>query len=318
MEPLVSIIVPCWKVEHWIIKCMESIFMQTYKNYEIIIVNDASPDQTLNKIIEFKKLKDKENKIIIINNDKNLGSSKSRQLGIDNAKGDCLYFLDADDWIEPDTLFLLVNELKKDSEIDIVSGVFRDVYKDRSTPFREQIDTINKLDPKRISYKMMARNVRWNLWNRLIRKTFFCHIKMPDNNNAEDYVLMCQLFYYAKKVKYVPYITYNYNHLNENTFQNNGTALVNVKDALRGFDTLINLLREDRRAYKSIEAGKGQYIAQQIRSIKNLDLFKTGDISKRISSYLLNGDLKFKYKLLLILYKYNLKHLLLFINTHCL
>ena len=107
MKDLISVIINVYNGEKFIEKCLDSIVNQTYKNLEILIINDGSTDKTL-KIC--KKNKDKRIKII---NTKNMGLSLSRNVGIDNAKGEYLYFVDADDFIELDAIEYLYNLCKK-------------------------------------------------------------------------------------------------------------------------------------------------------------------------------------------------------------
>ena len=228
VKPLITIIIPCWNVENWITKCLESIFSQGYSNFEVITIIDNSPDNTLTKILDYKDKFDSDNKIKIITNIENIGSSKSRQLGIDAAKGEYVYFLDADDWIETNTFSLLISELDKYPNTDIISGNFQDVYKDSIIPYKNNPTELNRITPKNIAYGMMARRIRWNLWNRLIKRELLHSIKMPNNNNGEDYVLMCNLYYIAQKIRFISDVTNNYNHINENTFQRNTNLIKNV------------------------------------------------------------------------------------------
>ena len=100
---MISVIINVYNGERYIKKCLDSILNQTYKNLEILIVNDGSTDDTL-KIC--KSYKDSRIRII---NTKNKGLSLSRNVGLDNAKGEYLYFIDCDDYIEKDTLEYLYN-----------------------------------------------------------------------------------------------------------------------------------------------------------------------------------------------------------------
>ena len=101
MNDLISIIINVYNGERYIKKCIDSVICQTYKNIEIIVINDGSVDHTL-KIL--KSYQDKRIKII---NQKNKGLSLSRNVGISHAKGKYYYFLDMDDYIEKDTISYL-------------------------------------------------------------------------------------------------------------------------------------------------------------------------------------------------------------------
>ena len=100
-----TIIVPIYNAEKYINKCIDSILAQTYKNIEIILVNDGSTDNSLEICKEYKK-KDKRIKVF---NQKNSGVSQARNKGIDNATGELIIFVDSDDWIDAD----MIEQLEK-------------------------------------------------------------------------------------------------------------------------------------------------------------------------------------------------------------
>lgn len=105
-NPLVSIIIPVYKVEEFIIRCLKSVANQSYQNIECILVNDVTPDQSIiiaeNYIKDYPQFK-------IIHQPKNMGLSMARNAGMDVAKGEYLYFLDSDDEITVDAIGQLVN-----------------------------------------------------------------------------------------------------------------------------------------------------------------------------------------------------------------
>lgn len=107
----ISIIIPCYNVEKYIGKAIESIIIQSYKNWELILVNDGSTDNTLNILNAFGV---KEKRIIIINSN-NGGVSKARNLGLEKVSGNWLLFLDADDWYEADAFEKIVGYISKTS-----------------------------------------------------------------------------------------------------------------------------------------------------------------------------------------------------------
>jgi glycosyltransferase involved in cell wall biosynthesis len=95
--PKLSIIVPVYKVEKYLRKCLDSILAQTFKDFEVIVINDASPDNSQIIIDEYKK---KDSRIISIINKENSGIGKTRNIGLGIAKGKYITFVDSDDWIE--------------------------------------------------------------------------------------------------------------------------------------------------------------------------------------------------------------------------
>lgn len=116
LVPTVSVIIPCYNVENYLGKCINSVLAQTYKNYEIILIDDGSTDNSGKICDEYSK---KEKKISVYHQP-NSGVSRSRNIGIRKAKGKYILFLDADDIIAP---FLLDEALKyMDDDIDAVFG----------------------------------------------------------------------------------------------------------------------------------------------------------------------------------------------------
>ena len=107
MKGKVSIIVPVYNTEKYIRKCIESILRQTYRKFELIIIDDGSTDSSLSIINEFL---DERIKII---SKKNEGVSATRNLGLDVASGEYILFIDSDDWIEQDMLEVLINNTVK-------------------------------------------------------------------------------------------------------------------------------------------------------------------------------------------------------------
>lgn len=107
-----SIIICAFNVEKYIEKAIDSIQCQTYKNYEIILINDKSTDNTLEKVKKY-------NNIIIINNEKNLGLGASRNIGCKKAKGEYILYLDADDTLYNNNTLEKINEIMSKSQYDI-------------------------------------------------------------------------------------------------------------------------------------------------------------------------------------------------------
>ena len=118
--PKISIIVPVYNVQQYIDKCLESLVNQTFKDIEIIIVDDGSPDESY-KIYE--KYAGQDNRIKIIKK-KNAGVSEARNTGIENATGDFLMFVDSDDWMELDGCQILFDAYIKSNADTIVSDAY--------------------------------------------------------------------------------------------------------------------------------------------------------------------------------------------------
>lgn len=128
MNPQISIILPCYNVALYIDRCIESLLNQTFQDFEIICINDGSTDETLNKLQYWQN---KWNKINIYTF-KNQGLSQARNEGIYRAKGNYLYFLDPDDYIESSCLEIAYNKCEEDKS-DAVQFRYRSVIEGTST-----------------------------------------------------------------------------------------------------------------------------------------------------------------------------------------
>ncbi len=116
MKSLVSVIIPIYNVEQYIEKCLDSVINQTYKDLEIICVNDCSPDNSAQILLEYAQ---RDTRIKIVNREKNGGLSAARNTGLDEAKGEYVYFIDSDDWIDLDYIEKMVSAITF-SKTDVV------------------------------------------------------------------------------------------------------------------------------------------------------------------------------------------------------
>ena len=221
-NPLISILVPIYGVEKYIERCARSLFEQTYPNLEFVFVDDASPDKSIEILHQVIKDYPKwDGHISIIHHDKNCGIAATRNSLVNNSKGEFLYYVDSDDWIEPNTLELLVKK-QNETDADIVTGSYMaHIINEESEKTREWIvPDINKLE----TLKDMLRVGSYvAIWNRLIRSSLY-----RDNNircvegidGGEDKIITPRLIYCSRKVAICDSITYHYNRNNSNSYVN--------------------------------------------------------------------------------------------------
>lgn len=122
-EKLVSIVVPVYNSEKTIERCLKSILQNTYKNIEIIIVDDFSSD---NSYLICKKLSHQFHNIKIYQNDKNKGVSYTRNIGLSHCRGVYVLFVDSDDWIEKKHISVLVDGIEKNNNALVITGYVND------------------------------------------------------------------------------------------------------------------------------------------------------------------------------------------------
>lgn len=126
MRPLVSVIVPVYHVEAYLTQCIESILVQSYSNIELILVDDGSTDKCPEICDAFLQ---KDNRVICVHK-RNEGQSFARKSGLERASGKYILFVDADDWIEPDTVKCCV-ETAENTSADVVCFGYKRCYKQR-------------------------------------------------------------------------------------------------------------------------------------------------------------------------------------------
>ena len=219
----VSILVPFYKVEKYIGRCVESIFTQSYKNIEYVFVNDCTPDRSMvviNELIEKYNYKEKCNIII---HERNLGISASRNDCLDNMNGDYFLFVDGDDYIENDMVESLVKAAEK-IDADISGCGYFEEYEDHRVEYPQKYN--NNHDEMLRSITLLT--IKGVLWKLLIRRDVIVknNLRFPqDKSINEDYYFCCRLFYFAKSFASVDrclyhYVQYNPNNLTKISLQN--------------------------------------------------------------------------------------------------
>ena len=237
---MVSIILNVYNGEKYINKCLDSIINQTYEDIEILIVNDGSTDDT-SKILS--TYKDKRIRII---NQENKGLSLSRNVGIDNAKGDYLYFVDVDDYIEKDTIEYLYNlSIKYDADLTTCIPLDRYDYETEIVNEEEKIEVLT--NKEMLKRTLLIKHREGTTWNKLYRKKLFENIRF-ENRIINDVLTTYKLVLKANKIVYSNQIKYNYFHHNESIISTKKTnymidlynaALERHKDIKRRYPKLV-------------------------------------------------------------------------------
>jgi len=147
MNKKISVIVPVYNVEKYLEECIESIINQTYKNLEIILVDDGSTDISVSICKKYEKL---DNRIKVIQKI-NGGLSSSRNVGLDNATGEYIMFSDSDDFYTLDACEVMLNEIEKQNA-DYVIGNYQNCYED-STLWETPVFSLKKYNKFKLSIK---------------------------------------------------------------------------------------------------------------------------------------------------------------------
>ena len=177
---LISVIVPVYKVEKYLDKCVQSIVDQTYRNLEIILVDDGSPDRC-GEICDAWAAKDRRIRVI---HTPNRGSSAARNTALDAAQGEWIAFVDSDDYLSPDMLSHLHGLTAED--MDIVECAYT-ITEDDHVEFSHSQDVIRRFDvSSAMKEHLLDRIFRQVIWNKLYRRSVIGDIRFPVDKKIDD------------------------------------------------------------------------------------------------------------------------------------
>lgn len=209
MTPFVSIIVPIYKVEPYLRRCLDSIVNQTYTNLEIILVDDGSPDGCPAICDEYAA---KDNRIVVIHKE-NGGLSDARNAGLDICKGEYVYFVDSDDWIENNAIETLCNILVTHNA-EIVIGNYITTNETGAFSSQEQTTHIDEfslyalLKCHQPGHPLFTQVVA--AWNKLIKRDIAQKWYFPKGAICEDHYTTYKYFFSASKIVLTNSHTYYY------------------------------------------------------------------------------------------------------------
>ncbi len=197
----VSVIIPVYKVEKYITKAIESILSQTYKNFELILVDDGSPDKS-GEICDYYASKD--NRVNVIHT-ANMGVANARNIGISKAVGKYIYFLDSDDWVEAHFLERITSYAESMS-VDMVICGYNMVYsqEDKKTIYPVVVEDalirdINNFKKK--FYYYLKKNLLNTPWNKLYLRDIIVKNKIEFKNvHGEDLYFNIDYFKLTKSI----------------------------------------------------------------------------------------------------------------------
>lgn len=221
MSRLVSIIVPVYKVEQYLKRCMDSVLNQTYKNIEVILVNDGSPDNCPALCDEYAKI---DSRVRVIHKE-NGGLSSARNVALDSVKGDYIFFVDSDDWLALDTLEVLNEYLEKD--YDMIS--FQRTYLTEEKVVEKGEKNPKDMDVSQYIDASFLGRYDFFVTTKIFKAEVFNNVRFLEGRNYEDLEIMHRLFLNMKKVVGLDYFLYYYWKGNEGAITNTIT-MKNIQD----------------------------------------------------------------------------------------
>lgn len=243
-EKLISVIIPVYKVEDYLDKCVESVVNQTYKNLEIILVDDGSPDACPEMCEEWAK---KDSRIRVVHKE-NGGLSDARNAGLDIMTGDYVTFVDSDDYLELDACECLLNIMKEDNS-DIGIGNITFVYEDgKKFTLKEKVDRF-KLEGEEVFKEIFYSNAHkittilyTTAWCKLYKASLFSDIRYPKGKLHEDEATTYKAVLKCNAISYTSKPVYNY-------LQRTG-SIVHGKKHEKGFDHCLEIFEEKYNTLK--------------------------------------------------------------------
>ncbi|MDD5020567.1 MAG: glycosyltransferase family 2 protein [Endomicrobiaceae bacterium] len=243
----ISIIIPVYNAEPYLKQCLDSVISQTFKNIEIIIINDYSTDNSSQIIETYKKT---DNRIISIHLKKNAGAGSARNEGLKIATGKYIVFIDSDDWVTPDYIEVLYNNIEK-YNCDMISANFY-IY-DNKTGYIQQAENskdlyntnFNSLEKKRY-FLLLNNNYIWiRIYNKDFLKKNNIYFKL---NKLEDSLFLWEIALSSDNFMFIDETIYYYRANRNNSLTTSNYASAYIEGLREIKKILIN-----KNAYKFYE-----------------------------------------------------------------
>lgn len=259
--PKISIIANFWSSEVYIPKLIESVVRQTYKDWELICVNDCSP---LNDLKVIQNYAQKEPRIVIVNNKVNMGISKAKFEGIKYARGEYLMFIDGDDWLEPEALEKCIVPAEKHGIDMVIMSSQKVLYKRFALYSKKSVcPDCNRVISQPELFEEYFSNFFGNnmfsvtYWGKLIRKTAFdrANLSPSPSDYSEDLLFNMKLFPHLKSMYMLDYIGYNWRWGGITS----GRLQATEKRVFKLLDFVLNMYETRKQVLNQYNYEKGKY-----------------------------------------------------------
>ena len=212
---MISVIIPVYNVEKYLYVCLNSILKQTYQDFEIICIDDASTDSSLEILKYFEK---KDSRIKVLKNDSNKGQGYSRNRGLELAQGKYISFLDGDDWLSPDAFEILIQKAEQDN-LDLLmfkNIVYYEEHHDFGFERYYDMEFMNKFENQIFTHWDLDKTKLFAMTNGSVNKFYLKsfldenNIRFPNENLIhEDNPFFYKLITSAKRVSIINKYLYN-------------------------------------------------------------------------------------------------------------
>lgn len=212
--PFVSIIIPVYKVEPYLRQCIDSVLAQTYKNIEIILVDDGSPDACPEICDEYAA---KDSRVRVIHKE-NGGLSDARNAGIKIATGEWLSFVDSDDIVHPQMIELLMNPLLDDPSVKMSACGYEMFFKNDIVYSSIKAKTLRY--EKLSLYEYFYKPLYVVAWGKIYHKSLFANAEYPKGRFHEDEFVTYKLLWLAKEISFLDKPLYMYRQRDDSIMAN--------------------------------------------------------------------------------------------------
>ena len=246
MSMKVSIIIPVYNVEQYLRQCLDSVCNQTFKNIEIIVINDCSPDNSLQIIKEYQQ---KDDRIVLVDLKENVGVGLARKEGIKVAKGKFVAFVDSDDWVRDDYIEVLYNSIIK-YDTDVVFADFvrydnssKSIIKNNKKGYYNKI--ICDIDDK----KNLLLSEPKILINMIIKKEFIVKNDiMHPRRIGEDVLFILKIIATESKIIYIDTTEYFYRENRNSSIMTNVKQIAefDYEELFCFFDEILDVFRQTK------------------------------------------------------------------------
>lgn len=216
-SPEISIIVPVYKAERYFAECVESILSQSFENFELLLVDDGSPDKCSQMCDEYS-LKDSR---VVTFHKRNGGQSSARNFGLDHAKGRYIMFVDSDDLLSEDALKHLYHEITTTNADVVLGKVVRFITETNVTRPYTHLDTRKEMSGKE-ALQVLMKGVLLNIsvCGGIYKREIWEKLRMPVGYIFEDMYVTPSIYLKAQKIIYIPEVFYLYRDNFESTMGN--------------------------------------------------------------------------------------------------
>ena len=215
-SPAISVIVPMYNAKKYIADCLDSILAQTFKDFEVVLVNDCSPDNS--RQIAENYLEKFAGRLKIYDNEKNLGASLTRNKGLKISSGEYIFFIDSDDFITPTALEEMISLMKNyNAEVIYIEKYFKaddggKIFEKKITQGAKRVSKPT-FEPENLAERVdyISRKNFWGTpWSKFVRRDFLLNneIFFPNLIPCEDHIWTFGLFFFAKRFLRVPNAIY--------------------------------------------------------------------------------------------------------------